>query len=491
MKNIYRVKLAVSFAVLILLGSCTKDFVEINTSPNSPTTVPASNVFGQGIISVANILFGTKMDLYYAGSYSGMSASLGAGNGDYEYRVDINNGWWNGLYNCMNDFVNADSLASKDGNTNLKAVALTMKAYTAQATTDMFGGIPYSEAFKGDKGKIYPKYESQKEVYDAILTELKTAADMLNNGKGDIGAGDFIFHGDIAKWKKFCNSIRLRAAIRISNVDPTTAKTVINEILSNPTDYPIMSGNEDNAYLYFPGIVPYQELWFKDPQVGNQTWGWYRLNDVLISTLKNTNDPRLAIYALPNKWGKYNGYEFGPSQRSDTMNNSNNLSRIGDRFANDPKGFSPFMNCAEIYFILAEAYERGLATGNAKEVYEDGITESMEENGVDATSIGDFLTQPEVAWNGGNTSNLEKIYLQKWISLFKQSIEAWSEARRTDMPLMTNISQDYASSHNRPPFRFPYPNIEKSLNTSFPTDVKSVDIFWGDQVWWDTRKNVH
>lgn len=491
MKNIDKLKLVTPLVILLLSGACTKDFIKINTNPNSPTTVPASNVLGQGIISVASTLFGTKMDLYYAGSYSGMSASLGAGNGDYEYRVDINNGWWNGLYTCMNDFVDADSLAKKEGNTNLEAVALTMKAYTAQMTTDMFGAIPYSEAFNADKNITYPKYDSQQDVYKALLAELKAAADLFNTGSGDIGAGDFIFKGDKDKWKKFCNSIRLRAAIRISDIDPANAKSVITEILGNPSTYPVMTSNDDNAYLYYPGTTPDQELWFEDPQVGNETWGWYRLNDVLINTLKSTNDPRLTLYALPNKWGKYNGYKFGPAQRSDTMNTSNNLSRIGDRFANNPKGFSPFMNCAEVYFILSEAYEKGLVTGNAQQAYQDGITKSLEENGVDAGSSATFLTQPGVAWNTGAASNLDKIYLQKWISLFKQSVEAWCEARRTDVPLMTNISQDYANSHNRPPFRLPYPNAEKTLNTNFPADVKSVDIFWGDQLWWDTRKNVH
>jgi hypothetical protein len=475
---------------LIVLSSFTKDFKSINTNPNSPTAVPASNVLGHGIISLSNILFQTHMDLYYVGSYSGMSVSTV--QGDYEYRVDINNGWWTGLYAAMNDFVDADSIASKDGNTNLQAVALTMKAYTAEATTYMFGDIPYSEAFEGtSKGIIYPKYDNQQDVYNALIAELKSASELFNKNEGDIGAGDFIFHGDVSKWRKFCNSIILRAAIRISNVDPVKAKTIISGILGSPSDYPIMTSNDDNAYLYYPGTAPDQDLWYEDPLVGNNALGWFRLNDVLVSTLKNNNDPRLQVYAVPNKYGIYNGYHFGSNQLSDTMNNSNNLSRIGDRFANDPKGFSPFMNSAEVYFMLAEVYERNLATGDAQESYENGITISMEENGISSSAIQQFLGQSGIAWNSGSTSNLEKIYLQKWVSLFKQNLEAWSEARRTDVPLMTNISQDYSQKHNRPPFRFPYPNVEKTLNTNFPKNVVETDIFWGTQMWWDTRTNVH
>jgi len=116
---------------------------------------------------------------------------------------------------------------------------------------------------------------------------------------------------------------------------------------------------------------------------------------------------------------------------------------------------------------------------------------SCTENGISAASIATLLSQPEVAWNGGTTSNLQKIYLQKWISLFKQSEEAWSEARRTDVPLMTDVSKNYSASHNRPPFRLAYADEEKTLNPNFPTKVVETDIFWGTQIWWDTRTGVH
>jgi hypothetical protein len=120
-----------------------------------------------------------------------------------------------------------------------------------------------------------------------------------------------------------------------------------------------------------------------------------------------------------------------------------------------------------------------------------GITKSCEESGkIGAAEISAFLTQPEVAWNSGTTPNLKKIALQKWISLFKQSVEGWAEARRTDVPLLTGVASDYASSHNRPPFRMAYADEEKSLNTSFPFNVVEKDIFYGTQMWWDKRTGV-
>jgi hypothetical protein len=492
MKKISIIKAIMLTGIFVLLNGCTKSFDELNTNPNQATVVPATNVMGNGILTLAGTLFGERLDIYYAGSYAGQLAAIGAG--DYEYRVDINNSIWRSMYFGMTYLVDAADIAkNKESNQNLYAAALTMKAYAAHKTTDMWGKIPYTEAFKlGSDAVLYPKYDEQSVVYTTILNELKEAADIFKTGTGSLGPGDLLFKGDVTKWRKFCNSVRLRVAIRMSSVDPTTAKSVINEILGNPGAYPIMTDNSDNAYLWFPGITPDQEFWYE--RLGTTTGVYtdqYRTNDVIISTLEAYADPRLPVFARLNKWGVYHGYQFGSNQLSDTTNNANNVSGVGARFGNDPKGFSPFMNCAEVSFIKAEAYLALGVTGDAKAAYENGIRLSLSENGIPDGNITTYISQPNVSWNGGTTTNIQKIYLQKWISLYKQSVEAWSEARRTDVPLMTDISKNYSASHNRPPFRMAYADEEKSLNINFPKDIVEADIFWGTQMWWDKRTGVH
>lgn len=491
MRIINKIKLFAFFAVLVIAGSCTKDFVRMNTNPNSATVVPATNVLGQSILNACSQLFGERLDIYYAGTWAGYTAHIGIG--DYEYRVGINNDQWKGMYTVMTYAADAMKLAKAEENNNLYAAALTLRAYVAHKATDMWGDIPYSEAFKLEEGIIYPKYDTQKEVYTQILNDLKMAADMFSSDGGSLGAGDFLFKGKVDKWKKFCNSTRLRVAIRMSSADEAAAKVVLAEVLNNQAKYPIITSNEDNAYFWWPGVVPDQELWYKriGADDGNKT-DPYRTNNTLISNLKLLNDPRLPVYADKNKWGEYRGYKFGATQTSDTMNNGNNVSHVGNRFGNNPAGFSPFLNAAEVYFIMSEAYQRNLVSGgNAKESYQTGITKSLEENGINAANILTYIAEAEVAWDGGTTSNLHKIYLQKWISLFKQSVEGWAEARRTDVPLMTDIEKNYAGFHNRPPFRMSYADEERSLNTNFPVGVQEKDIFWGTQMWWDKRTGVN
>jgi hypothetical protein len=490
MKTIIKIKFLILAGVMLVAGSCTKNFDDININPNSPTVVPATNVLLRATNSLIGTLLGERLDVYYAGSYAGQTAAIGLG--DYEYRVDINNSMWRGMYTAMTYFVDAARLAELEGNSNLHAAAMIMKAYSAHQTTDIWGKIPYSEAFRMAEGIIYPKYDSQQEVYTSILAELKAAADELNSGTGSIGAGDWMFKGDVTKWKKFCNSTRLRVAMRMSSVDEATAKAVIAEILNNPSTYPIITENADNAYFWWPGISPDQELWFRRMGVvSGPKKDQYRTNSVMVSALKDHNDPRLPVYVDKNKYGAYNGYRFYYGQTRDTMNNGNNVSHIGDRFGNDPKGFSPLLNAAEVHFILAEAMSRNMIAGNARTEYETGITRSLEENKIGAEAIATFLAETGVAWGSGTTTNLYKIGLQKWLSLFKQSVEAWSESRRTDIPLMDQfVSENYALKHNRPPFRMAYADEEKSLNTKFPTDVVEDDIFYGTKMWWDTRTGI-
>ncbi len=493
MKNLlkYKINKLLAICTLMVAISCTEDWTEMNINPNQPSLVPASNIFGAGLTVVAGQLFGERIGIYYTGTWSGQLAATGAG--DYEFRVDINNGQWDNLYRGMAYFEDARINALREGNSNLAAVSLIMKAFTAQQVSDMWGDIPYSEAFRlGDEGILNPVFDSHEEVYTRILSELEEANTLLNPSSGAIGVGDFMYAGDINKWKKFANSLRLRVAIRMSLVDPQAAATVISQILGNPSSFPVFETNADNAYLRWPGIATNNiEPWRQRLGAPTNKQDQYRTNYDLINRLVTMEDPRLPVYADKNATGIYNGYRMGIGQSGFPLNAQQNVSHIGNRYGYDDRGFSPFMHAAQVWFIKAEAIERGLVPGgNAREAYERGIIISMLDNGIAQADIDKYLQSPLIAWGSGTTQNLEKIRLQNWIGLYKQSVEAWAENRRTDVPMLVNVSNDYANNHNRPPFRMAYPANEIAFNESYPNTVNQVDIFYGDQIWWDTRKEV-
>ena len=127
-----------------------------------------------------------------------------------------------------------------------------------------------------------------------------------------------------------------------------------------------------------------------------------------------------------------------------------------------------------------------MVTGDADAAYQKAIEANMAYYNIDATEIANYLIQPTVAWN----NDLNQIYIQKWISLFRQSWEAWAEMRRTDVPNLGIAVNSVFPDHNRSPVRFEYPEYERLLNSSNIPNVNITDHYWGNQIWWDTRTGI-
>ena len=464
--------------------SCTKKFEAINTNPNNPVAAPLPNVLAYVLEDFASNFFGTST-IEQSGGYSGqMSLIQYIGASQYSFSGNLTDGIWTNAYRDIRNVQSVIAGAKKTNATNMQAAAMTFKAFMFQIVTDSWRDVPFSMAIKGDSGVINPSYDKQEEIYPQLLSTLKEAGDLFASGGNDqLGSGDLLYKGNLDYWRRFCNSLRLRVAIRISNVNSALSKSNIEEIANNPDKYPVFELNNQNAYFYWPGSSPYIERY-----ANGLSYDVYGVAATIVDSLKALSDPRLSVYAHPAPSdGQFRGVIVGPVGQV----SASNFSRIGARFRDDPKGFSPFMNAAEVKFIYAEAAARGWNVGlTAQSYYEQGVTLSMIENGItDAGQITTYLQSAPVKWNG----NIEKIYLQKWICLYKQNYEAWAESRRTDVPLMSAAPGSIFPGHNRPPFRLPYPASESTLNgansASFVADVK--DNLWGKQMWWDTRTNVH
>src|SRR5690606_28446335 len=142
-------------------------------------------------------------------------------------------------------------------NSNYLAIALTMKSFLYSYLTDYFVDIPYSQSLKAEDGILQPKFDSQETVYKGILEDLERANSLINIGEGLVFEGDILYKGDMLKWKKFINSLRIRYYRRLSNRSEINSKQKIGEILSDPGKYPIFEGNEDSATLKYTGEPPF------------------------------------------------------------------------------------------------------------------------------------------------------------------------------------------------------------------------------------------
>ncbi|HWV72081.1 MAG TPA: SusD/RagB family nutrient-binding outer membrane lipoprotein [Pseudosphingobacterium sp.] len=490
MKKILKYSLGVGLAAMVL-GSCTKDFEEINTNPNSPTEAPLTNLLAFSIRDHAASFFDVWGDMNEPSTYAGHLGKIQyIDEARYIFRPNSVENIWTFASRDLKNLQIVVNNATEQGATNMQAAALAVQSMIWQATTDRWRDVPFTNALQADEGSITPEYSTQEEIYPELLNRLKIAADLLNqNGSDELGNGDLLFNGNIDNWKRFTNSLRLRVAIRLSNVNPDLAKSNIEEILSNPSSYPIIETNDQNALLNWPGELPYLEPWADDQFNPSSARDDHAVSNVLVNTLNSLSDPRLSVYAKPATADNvYRGAAIGPNTLVPSALNM--YSRIGARFRDNRTGFTPFLRASEVKFIIAEAAFKGWNTGglSAKQAYDDGVRLSLEENGVSVSNISNYINGPG-AWKG----DVKDIYLQKWIALFKNGNEAWAETRRTDVPLLPPASGTPYSGHNRPPFRYPYPNSEINLNGPNSEEFVSsvVDNFWGKKMWWDTRSNAN
>ncbi len=467
--------------------SCTKDFEQINTDPNNPVEAPSISILANVIRNYNQNNSNQWGDMNEPSSWANHLGKIQyIDEAQYKFRDGVVNGRWSVAYNNINDLDKViEREAGEDGNPNYRAMAMTLRAWIYQQTTDRFGDMPYTEAARGDEGITNPSYDSQESIYIDLLAQLKAANDLYTPVPAfSIGTNDVLFRGDMMKWKRFTNSMRLRVATRISDVAPNVARQHIEEILGSPATYPVMTSNADNAYLWWEPTGTYREPWFTD-QINRDDHG---MCNTLIDYLLDFNDPRLPVYAQPAASdGEYRGVVSGAIDGTFELAD---ISRIGVIFREVPDGFTPIMRAAEVHFKIAEAAYRGWNTGgiSAQQAYEAGVAASLEEYGLDG--FDDYIQQPGVAWEG----NDEQIHLQKWISLFKNGNEAWAETRRTDVPLLDHApGSPYVGQHNRPPFRYPYPVDEVNLNSANVTPKLQgiVNHMWGRQLWWDTRTGVN
>jgi hypothetical protein len=320
-----------------------------------------------------------------------------------------------------------------------------------------------------------------------------------------VGSADPIYSGNNLRWRRFANSLRARHAMRLANVDPATAQAQINAAIAAPGG--LLQSNADNATMVWPGDGIYDNPW----SANNRGRDDHRLSNTLLDEMIPVNDPRVPVYAqptlcfqdptstgCPTNPPKYAGMPNALTA-TDAATYSLISSRPGevfystDRFCNEcatlPGASFPdfILTYAEVSFTLAEAAERGWIAGSAAAYYEQGIRASMEQWGVtDDAAIDAFVAQPTIAYQGG-TAGLRQIALQKWIALYTDGVEAWSEWRRTCVP--ETLVPGPAAVIGTVPRRYEYSIREHSVNSAnldAAVARQGADVFTS-RIYWDSK----
>jgi SusD/RagB-like outer membrane lipoprotein len=477
----------------------TDNLTNANRNPNSPTSAPPGALFTNATVTSVRrwVVFGNVAVLTQQFS----SVNYPTVDSYISLQADGTSGTFTGTYTSdLPDFAKVIDAGKAAGQPGVYGPAMVMQTWDFSNLTDQWGDVPYSQALKADSGVIAPQYDPQKDIYAGFFSTFKEAVDAMAgapSGSPTLGSADPIYGGDLAKWRRFANSLHARYAMRIVNVDAATADAELTAAFSDAGG--VFQSNADNAKLTWPGDGIYDNPFASGVKS--------RLDVRVARTLTSlmTNDPRIRVYAMPvvdssvypsgyggepsgltpdsaAKWfrlSSWPGAIFGPGQTSyGTYGTTAGL-----------KTPSYIMTYAEVMFLRAEAAERGLGGvphGEAAADYYAAIRASMAQWGVtDQTAINAFLASPDIAYKGG-VDGLKQIATQNWIALYSDSPQVWAEWRRTCQPDI--VVPGPAAIVPYVPRRFYYATTEALVNAANLNAAiarQGPDNF-GTRIYWDS-----
>lgn len=432
--------------LFILLGigltSCIDE--DLNIDPNRPSSVPTTSLISTAQKHLTDNVKSEEASLRSSALFVQQISQVTYTS---QSRYDIPFGYsaeiWSGLYTVLNNLqeiinLNTDDatkdLVTADGagrNVTQIAISRVLKSYAYYALTDIFGDVPYNsygsddtdfQALQQNPDNITPKYASQEKIYEDILNELEQAGDTLlkYSGEKTFGVSDIIYGGDNAKWAKFANSLRLRFATRLKIKNSSIYQSHFADALQKG----VFTSNADNAVYGYAAAAPNEAPYYRATVTANRRD--FALSKPFIDLLKGENpqipiaDPRLSKYASVNNLGVYEGLAYGLTEAQAGVFSSGDVSLPGTIYSAADFG-EVLLEYSEVEFLISEYNNWNQAN------YVNGVRASLEKWGVSPADINAYVSQLPPA-------DERSVLNQKYIALFTQFLEAWSDYRRTGYP---------------------------------------------------------
>ena len=472
----------VLFLGLALLGTTAcDDITELNVDPNNPIDVPAVNLVTEAEYQVNRVLWSRG----YNAEWTMLCVQHWAQNEYAEesrYTVDVNSFdvQWVDLYSDVlkeldfaKDMIAVDETLTDAVRANQTGIIEILMVHTFHNLVDGYGDLPYTQALQSVDFPL-PAYDTQQSIYMDLLARLSAAVESMDESAGSFPTGELIYNGDVAMWKKLGNSLMMRMAMRIVDVDESSAKTYISAALNNGG---MISSNDENALFVFSDNPNIANPLFIDATIN--TRDDFAVTDVLVDNLKAMGDPRLEMFANPTNTGDIVGMPYGLTD-GEAFALKSTTSRPSDmvRQATAP---AVIMDYAEVKFLEAEAFQRGILTGDAAASYAEGVAASMNYWGIsDDAAIADYVAANP--YDNGNWK--ESLGWQKWIAFYMNGPQAWAEWRRLDYP---QLEVPAAATNDVIPVRLPYPISEDTRNESSLDAVTSNPNDLSTKLWWDVN----
>jgi len=482
----------------IILSSCTKNFQETNTNPNGTPEALPSQLMAPALVNT--LTYNMLRNRNFNNELMQVTVNMSDAEGQV-FRYDFRSTWsdylYNGLYSELTNFKDMYTISSDELNYNKSymGISLICQSWIYSILTDTYGDIPYFQSNLAKDSLIYePRFDAQKDIYLDIFKKLDTANTLLSAGTAITGSSDPVYNGDVAKWRKFGNSLYLRLLLRVSAKSDSAILKIKDIVETNKSSYPIMTSNDESAILRWTGVGPYSSPYLA---VREQDFRSPGIASFFIDNLSQWNDPRIDIPTYGtggfNRWGiaPYSGsYQGVPSGYSPGENpvkkcyfysNTSAVSLMTEPMT------GMMMNYAELEFILAESAAKGWISGSAETYYNTGALNSITQwIPTWPISITTWLAAADIEWLNDETldQKMEKIHKQKYYALFLTDMQQWFEYRRTGHPELPKGAG--LRNNGVMPARMTYPVYVQSTN---PTNYKLAIASQGPdeistQVWW-------
>ncbi|SMB97300.1 hypothetical protein SAMN00120144_0347 [Hymenobacter roseosalivarius DSM 11622] len=471
-------------ATLGLLGACD-NFLDINRSPNDVLVAPAANILVSAETQLG-FLMGSDIHRYTSLFVQQFSGQGGSGTQTAEYdrysvtATDLNNAWRGNIYGGaladMQKLIDQTQAASP----KYAGISKIMQAFTFAITTDAFGDIPFTEALKFG-ANVQPKYDKSEDVYTGIMALLDSGIEDLGKASDFTPAGDdLIYNGDLTKWTKFANTLKLRLYVHYyPKVSATATSNIAALIAKGPTSF--MGSNTDNFQLDFAAVSrnenPIHQFEISRP-------GTFFPSSTLVSLMNTKSDPRRPSYftASPAA-GQYTGAGNGTGVTGApniTFSRMNTYLRgaLTPGSTTTYTGAAPIrmLTYAEYNLILAEYYQRTGNVASATTALRAGIQASMDAAGVAPADATTYIAGRVAQITPANL--LRTIIEEKFVANYGVAVEPWTDWRRTGFPTLSLAANAVLQQIPR---ILPYPDLERvanPANTPERTDLTAPSVFW-------------
>lgn len=499
---------SIIFASLLAGMTSCSDFEEININPNNPSTVPANLLLPTIISTTASSITGSGAGA--AGQFVQHLNYTGGNNEGFGRFVITGASFreeWNGPMRNVKDINQVLKIAESSEQPEYQAVGLICKVQVLQLMTDAYGDIPYDEAGRADEGYEFPHFEHQQDVYQKMLDDLDTANELLKNlSSGTSIDNDILYDGDLQKWRKLANTLRVRILMRMSAQLDVTER--IAAVFNNPDEYPVFESIDDEATLVYNNSTDFYRWYIQEQNLpadgsGVDFGSELRVSEAIVDSLQMHNDPRLTIYTAPTR-NSYNANKQDPTQPlvyrgqpaglsavEQAELNKDDYSVLSRTIRSESRAF--LVTYSELMLLKAEAIVRGIINGDASDTYTQGVRASIEKWGfVDADDTDAFLSRTDMQLADNTTRALSQIGTQMWIDSFLNGFEGYANWRRTGYPqlyvgpsVLSDIPVRYIYSDNEQN----NPNLISWTNEQYGRMVNETDLVWFQPQKWPCHRN--